>query len=150
MIGGITLTKAERERLEDQLSPHFRKSELACKCCGKLKFPEEMVEFIERVRNAFGKRMIVTSGYRCAKHNMSVGGKSGSAHVQGLAVDFAVMNGQERYAMLRAAIQSGAKGIGIAEGFMHMDIMTRREHQTLWVYPTRKQISPEAVAVGLG
>lgn len=43
---------------------------------------------LELVRQALGKRIIITSGYRCPALNSRVGGVSTSAHTKGLAVDF--------------------------------------------------------------
>ncbi|OCG10807.1 hypothetical protein A9G09_11895 [Gilliamella sp. wkB292] len=43
---------------------------------------------LELVRQALGKPIIITSGYRCPALNARVGGVTTSAHTQGLAVDF--------------------------------------------------------------
>ena len=43
---------------------------------------------LELVRQALGKPIIITSGYRCPLLNARVGGVSTSAHTKGLAVDF--------------------------------------------------------------
>lgn len=43
---------------------------------------------LELVRQALGKPIIITSGYRCPALNARVGGVATSAHTKGLAVDF--------------------------------------------------------------
>lgn len=43
---------------------------------------------LEFVRQALGKPINITSGYRCPALNARVGGVSTSAHTKGLAVDF--------------------------------------------------------------
>ena len=43
---------------------------------------------LELVRQALGKPIVITSGYRCPLLNARVGGVSTSAHTKGLAVDF--------------------------------------------------------------
>ena len=43
---------------------------------------------LELVRQALGKPIIITSGYRCPALNARVGGVATSAHTLGLAVDF--------------------------------------------------------------
>ena len=43
---------------------------------------------LELVRQALGKPIVITSGYRCPALNARVGGVSTSAHTKGLAVDF--------------------------------------------------------------
>ena len=51
----------------------------------------KLVALIEKVldplREAYGKPIIVTSGYRCEKLNRLVGGAASSQHVKGEAVD---------------------------------------------------------------
>ena len=48
----------------------------------------DLVEYIlEPLRIHYGRPIIVTSGFRCAKLNKAVGGSSTSQHVKGEAVD---------------------------------------------------------------
>lgn len=42
---------------------------------------------LDPLRQAYGKPIVVTSGYRCAKLNKVVGGASSSQHVRGEAAD---------------------------------------------------------------
>jgi len=42
---------------------------------------------LDPLREAYGKPIIVTSGYRCPKLNAAVGGSASSQHVQGEAAD---------------------------------------------------------------
>lgn len=42
---------------------------------------------LDPLRQAYGKPIVVTSGYRCAKLNKAVGGASSSQHVTGEAAD---------------------------------------------------------------
>lgn len=69
-------------------SEHFTESELCCKCCGANKMKRRMLSHAEDVRKHFGgKPMIVSSAFRCAKHNKEVGGVSNSLHLDGCAMD---------------------------------------------------------------
>lgn len=43
---------------------------------------------LDLVREALGHPVLVSSGYRCARLNKSIGGSKTSAHMFGLAVDF--------------------------------------------------------------
>jgi zinc D-Ala-D-Ala carboxypeptidase len=45
-------------------------------------------QLMERIRDALGHPIIVTSGYRSPALNRAVGGVATSAHVEGLACDF--------------------------------------------------------------
>lgn len=42
---------------------------------------------LDPLRQAYGKPIVVTSGYRCAKLNKAVGGATSSQHVKGEAAD---------------------------------------------------------------
>lgn len=55
----------------------------------------ELTETIlDPLREAWGKPVIVNSGYRCTKLNMAVGGVITSAHKTGYAADLHPKNGQ--------------------------------------------------------
>lgn len=45
---------------------------------------------LQPIRDRLGRPMIITSGYRCAKLNALVKGKTNSQHLKGQAVDFHV------------------------------------------------------------
>ena len=52
---------------------------------------EELVEkFIQPLRSAYGKPIIVSSGYRCERLNRAVGGVSNSVHIKGWAADLQI------------------------------------------------------------
>lgn len=74
----------------------FHLSEFLCKCgCGggaSVIHPQLLLR-LQRVRNDWGKPMIVDCGYRCATHNASVGGAPNSAHLTGEAADIADADG---------------------------------------------------------
>lgn len=46
-----------------------------------------VAEMLERIRSTLGHPVIVTSGYRCERLNLSVGGATTSDHPQGHAAD---------------------------------------------------------------
>ena len=84
-----------------QLSPNFSLAELVYSETAERSGidntpPPEIVENLRRlaqglesVRVLLGAPLEISSGYRCAALNEAVGGSSASAHVQGLAADFA-------------------------------------------------------------
>jgi zinc D-Ala-D-Ala carboxypeptidase len=118
-----------------KLTKHFSRKELACKCCGKLPTetgvitPEKYDAFLsslEALREAWGKPLPITSGYRCEDHNEAVRGSQSSYHLIGIAVDVSI-NGHEAIKLANLAIQMGWKGIGlnlkgsIHNRFIHLD-----------------------------
>ena len=72
---------------------HFTEKELRCKHCGQLppSVRENIVSLVDNVldplREAYGKPIYVTSGYRCPAHNAAVGGVPNSQHMKGEACD---------------------------------------------------------------
>lgn len=72
---------------------HFKKSEFTCKCgCGLNNIQLDVVKIADEVREHFGNPAIVTSGTRCSKHNLEVGGVANSRHLKGKAIDIYVQN----------------------------------------------------------
>lgn len=74
--------------------PKFTASEFKCGCKGKnckgfpAKLDFDLLYCLQKVRDHFGKPVIVTSGLRCTKYNASLAGSSkNSAHKKGLAAD---------------------------------------------------------------
>ena len=74
----------------------FGRAEFMCNCGGKYcgGFPVEPVPMLaktaDRVRQHFGKAAIVSSGVRCSRHNVNVGGVPDSRHLTGRAMDFRI------------------------------------------------------------
>ena len=128
----VTYKKSDRAIL----SPHFRASEFACKgrgCCDQTLIDAALVEFLQRIRDHFGKPVTINSGYRCATHNKAVGGVTASRHLQGQAADIAVA-GVAPAEVAKFAQQIGVLGIGLYETdtdgyFVHIDT---RPNKSFW------------------
>ena len=72
---------------------NFKVSEFACKCCGKNKIDQRVINMAQTIRDELGVPVGVNSGYRCEKHNAEVGGVKNSKHVLGLAADLSCSKG---------------------------------------------------------
>lgn len=116
------------------MTPHFKRSEFACPCCGENQIQLAFVLKLERIRVEAGVPFVVNSGYRCAKHNASLGSKPNSAHREGLAVDLAVTTSGARYVILDAAFTYDIPRIGIGETFIHLDISTKLPQMVAFDY----------------
>lgn len=57
---------------------------------------EELIEFMNGIRSAWGSAIIVTSGYRCPELNEAIGGAKKSAHQTGYAVDCVPANNKKK------------------------------------------------------
>jgi hypothetical protein len=93
------------------LSPNFSKSEFACKCgCGfgakDGDVSAGLVVLLEKIRQDVGGPVRLTSGCRCEKHNR----------------DIQVEGGRYRFMVAQSAFSHDAEGVGIAKGFVHVDV----------------------------
>ncbi len=113
-----------------QLSPHFNVSEFRCKC-GKehsTLIADELIDKLEQLYTALGcSKIIVSSGYRCAAHDKSVGGSGTGQHTLGKAADICCY-GQDgkpivSYLVCCAAEDVGLSGIArINDSYTHVDV----------------------------
>lgn len=60
---------------------------MRCRCCGRAGMDRSMVRLFCMLQRAYGQRLVITSGFRCAEHNRRVGGVVHSPHLKGRAVD---------------------------------------------------------------
>lgn len=91
--------------------------------------PEVRIRLM-KLQEAFGKQLIVNSGYRSPAYNRSVGGAAKSLHMDGMAVDitWSGITISSREEFIRKAREIGFRGIGrYGTRFVHIDIGPRRE-----------------------
>jgi citrate lyase synthetase len=88
---------------------------------------------LDEAREIAGVPFIITSGYRTPQHNLDVGGRVGSSHIKGLAVDISCDNSGHRERILTALIQVGFRRIGIAKSFIHTDL-DHDKPNAIWLY----------------
>ncbi|USD19982.1 D-Ala-D-Ala carboxypeptidase family metallohydrolase [Microbulbifer variabilis] len=120
---------------------YFSESELACRCCGKNHFKDETLKRLIRVRERFGKPMVINSGYRCPAHNKRL--NATMTHATGQAVDISVAVGRA-HELMKVALEEGFSGIGVKQKgpikkrFIHLDdldsIPGERARPTVWSY----------------
>lgn len=111
-----------------KLTENFRVSEFSCKgdgCCSETLVDDRLVETLQAIRNHFGKRVYINSGYRCVTHNKRIGGVSGSYHLKGMAADIMV-DGVEPAEVAKYAESIGVKGIGLYPTFVHVDTRPKK------------------------
>ena len=72
-----------------QITTHFHSTEFKCKCgCGKIYIDEELVKNLEALfKKLNASKCIISSGYRCSKHDKNVGGNGYAQHTKGYAAD---------------------------------------------------------------
>ena len=85
-----------------------------------------------RSQAACGFPLHITSGYRSEKHRIESKKAKPGTHAQGIAADIAVNGGAQRMAIVKNALAMGFNGVGVARGFIHVDI--RQTTPVLWKY----------------
>ena len=112
-----------------QLSKNFRLDEFKCKCgkCDPILVDEALVDWLQKIRDHFGRSVNINSGYRCEDHNSSpkVGGSKGSHHVKGMAADIRV-EGITPEEVAKYAESIGIKRIGLYDTFVHIGSATTK------------------------
>lgn len=116
-----------------KLSENFTVAEFACKgcgCCSTVKIDSDLVAYLQKIRDHFGKPVIINSGYRCPTHNKRIGGVTNSNHMKGMAADI-TMRGVSHAEIAKYAETLGMKGIGLYETdkdghFVHVDTRTKK------------------------
>lgn len=114
-----------------KLTRNFKSTEFDCKgnkCCSKTMIDIELVGYLQVIRNHFGKPVIINSGYRCQKHNKTVGGVTNSKHCTGMAADIVVKDIKPKE-VAKYAETIGVRGIGLYDTFVHLDT---RETKSRW------------------
>lgn len=101
---------------------------------GKHGIRRELVRKLDQLRIAAGRPLTITSGYRHATHPVEARKAKPGRHTRGDAADILVLDAQQRYELVRLAIELGFKGIGVARTFVHVDL---RREERLWEYSKR-------------
>ena len=124
--------------MEEWSWKNFTKKEMSCKCCCRHILDEDFMNKLQNLRYKFGKPMIITSGYRCSRHNDAVSstGLTG-VHTTGKAADIRI-HGKDAYDLLGLSVYDFS-GIGICQTgdrskrFIHLDTLEdTRIRPTLW------------------
>ena len=119
-----TYTKGEAV----QLSKNFKSTEFDChgnNCCLTTSIDGKLVEYLQKIRDHFGKAVHINSGYRCKTHNASVGGASQSNHMDGEAADIRI-DGVKPIEIAQYAEHIGMLGIGVYSWGVHVDTRTSK------------------------
>ena len=124
-----TYTKGKKTKL----STNFQSTEFDChgkNCCSSTLIDEKLVDYLQSIRDYFGKPVNISSAYRCAVHNKNVGGATSSRHKNGEAADIYI-NGVAPAEIAKYAESIGILGIGLYETdkdghFVHIDTRTKK------------------------
>ena len=117
------MTKSMNRLNDIPVAEHFRLREFECPCCHCVRLSPALLACLVELRRAWGKPVLITSGYRCAPHNKRVKGAPRSLHMAGQAADVAVPLNEQ------AVVEILARRAGITmiipygrRNFMHLAV----------------------------
>ncbi len=111
---------------------YFSIDEFDCKYSGKNEINLQFLERLDILRHRCGFPFVINSGYRDANHPEERKKTSPGTHNEGIAADIKVSDGIQRRTIVREALAMGFGGIGVANGFVHVD--DRSDVPVMWTY----------------
>lgn len=121
--------KSYEKGADIKLSENFSVYEFACKgkgCCTETPIDDQLVKYLQKIRDHFGASVSIECGHRCEKHNAEVpNAATKSRHIYGQAADIKV-RGVDPIEVARYAESIGVKGIGHYDTFVHIDTRTTK------------------------
>jgi len=123
-----------------KLSKNFSSNEFECSCgkCVDQEIADTLIEKLQKLREALGGPIKITSAFRCADKQASLRAsgimtaKGKSTHELGQAVDIYFTD----MVKLRNEVDKLFDSIGTAKGFLHVDIRPKKADGTkrIWIY----------------
>lgn len=123
-------------------SKYFKATEFMCSHTGTEKMDQNFIDKLNALREAYGKPMTVSSGFRDSTHPVEAMKKDpkGGAHVSGKAADILIER-EEAFKLVSLAFMLNFTGIGINQKggarFIHLDTIESspvRPRPTIWSY----------------
>lgn len=120
--------------------PNFTEHEFKCSHTGKCQMRTEFMELLQTIRHAYGKPMVITSGYRDKTHPIEAKKAAPGEHSYGLAADIAV-SGVDAMDLIVLAYGLGIRRIGVQQKgtggkFIHLGMGDKLAHfpASIWSY----------------
>tara|TARA_R100000951_G_scaffold116142_2_gene126698 strand:+ start:482 stop:826 length:345 start_codon:yes stop_codon:yes gene_type:complete len=98
---------------------------------------EKLLSMLDDLREAYGYPIKLTSTYRSPDHPIEAKKSKPGEHAYGAAVDIACIGGEATFKLVKAAIETGFKRIGISRknNFVHVGIgYPDAPDTTIWTY----------------
>ena len=124
MAGQVVKVYSKAKEGNVRLSKNFTVKEFACSDGTDTVFISlALVNLLQKIRDRFGKAVIINSAYRTEAHNKAIGGATYSQHKYGLAADIHI-NGvtPKEIAAYVETLMPLSGGIGIYKSFVHVDM----------------------------
>lgn len=121
------------------LSRDFRAAEFDCQHCGARGIHQAFVECLQGLRDAIGKPLVITSGFRCVRHPIEARKAKPGRHTEGIAADLRAI-GAPLSTLYRTVLQEFPEftGIGVAphQNYIHLDTrpIPKGQRAVVWSY----------------
>lgn len=117
---------------------NFKESEFRCKHTGLCYMDARFMDTLQAIRTAYGKPMIITSGYRDKTHPVEAAKAAPGEHTLGLAADISV-RGADAFNLLEVALAHGIVRVGVKQTgvsrFLHLGMAGGRfPAPMIWSY----------------
>lgn len=113
---------------------NFTKEEFNCKHTGKNMMQEEFLDKLQKLRDMYGRPLIITSGYRDSTHPIEAKKGKGGYHTKGIACDISC-GSRQAFDIITIALNVGFTGVGVNQKgdgrFIHLDI---RDYEDRVIY----------------
>lgn len=121
-------------------SKHFSKKELMCKCgCGVAKMKKSFMDIVEKIREEYGKPIILSSAYRCPEYNNKISSTGfDGPHTTGEAIDIKIF-GDKAVKLIKLGLKYDMRRFGVNQKgninlrFIHMDKVADKI-EWIWSY----------------
>ena len=124
MAGQVVKVYSKAKEGNVKLSKNFTVKEFACSDGTDTVFVSlVLVNLLQKIRDHFGKAVIINSAYRTEAHNKAIGGATYSQHKYGLAADIHINDvTSKEIAAYVETLMPNRGGIGIYKSFTHVDV----------------------------
>lgn len=94
----------------------------------------DFLALLDRVRESAGIPLVLNSAFRSREYERQMGRTGTSAHCKGKAVDIRCNTSQNRYKIIRAALECGIRRIGVGKSYIHLDSSETHAQDVIWHY----------------
>lgn len=118
------------------MSKYFSESEFK-RCspsCKMEQMDQAFLALMDRVREAAGIPLVLNSAYRSKEYEKKMKRPGTSSHCEGKALDIRCSTSQNRYKIIKAALECGIRRIGVGKNYIHLDNSETHAQDVIWHY----------------
>lgn len=102
--------------------------------CKESDLQPAFVSLLDQLRERAGIPLVLNSCYRSPEWEKAYGRTGTSAHCLGLAADIRCSSPENRYKIVKAALDLGVTRIGISKTYVHVDVSRKHAQRVIWDY----------------